>query len=119
MSELSKELNIIQLVKEVIKSDVENFELEYKDLKIKVQARQAAVVDTKPMLPSANEEQIEEMKLQESKTIAERIKERDETLLHDLDYLAPELAGDLRRDNIIKEGANGAYEFVEGETLDG
>lgn len=125
MSENIK-LDVIRLIKEVSKQNIDNFELEYEGMKIKMSASKLVKAEEIPSsnvlkqdeLPEASEREIEEMQRLEQKTIADRIKERDDSLLYELDYLAPEIAGDLRRSNIIKLSDSGDYEYVEeGETV--
>jgi len=118
MSDSKLNFDIIKLIKEVSKQGIKNFEFEYGDLKIKLSG---GVVEAAPnvqerVIPEASKRQLEELEEQEEKTIAERIKERDESLLDDIDFL-PELAGDLRRANIIKLGEGGVYEYVEQEGI--
>jgi hypothetical protein len=117
MSDSAINLDVIKLIKEVSKQGIQNFELEYGDLKIKLSGEKVVEQVKTESLPEASSEQIDEIEQQEQKTIVERIKEKDEDLLNDLDYLSPELAGELKRSNIIKIGDDGGYEYVEKESI--
>ena len=112
------DLDILKNVKEVSKQNLDSFELEYGDLKIKISGKTKQVVETKEELPAATQEQLSQIEEAEEKTIIQRLEEKDEGLLHDLDYVNPELAGELRRANIIRMAANGEYEYVDEERLD-
>jgi hypothetical protein len=118
MSNSRVDLDVIKLIKELSKQGFKDLELEYGDLKIKLSGDKVTSSIVPEQLPEASSEQIEEIEKLEQKSIAERIKERDESLLEDLDYLSPEIAGELRRDNVIRVGSNGAYEYIEQEGLD-
>lgn len=118
MSENSKfNLDVIRLVKEVSKQQIENFELEYGDIKIKMSASKSSIQPNivSNELPNASNDDLEQMEAQESKAVVDRIKEKDESLLEDLDYLDPELAGELRRANVIKVNDAGQYEYIDEE----
>ena len=116
-------LEILKIIKEVSKQNIASFELEYEGIKIKLtnsnkDNNEIEKVSNKHELPTASQEQLDEIEVQENKTIAKRIEERDEELLNEIDYLDPALAGQLRRANLVKVGLNGAYEYVEEERLD-
>ena len=122
MADIDIQLDLIKLIKEVNKQGIKNFELEYGDLKLKIKDEAPAmkaeeVIEKIHEIPEASSNQVEEMEAMEQKTITERLQERDEALLYELDFIAPEVAGDLKRNNIIRVGADGCYEYVDGEEL--
>ncbi len=118
MQDNNIKLDVIKLLKEVKLQGIKNLEIKYGDFELKIKDNNS-IQSMNTEIPEASKEQVDDMENMERRTIEERIKERDESLLDEIDFIAPELAGDLRRSNIIKVGSNNCYEYVEGETLSG
>lgn len=112
------EVDVIQLIKEIKKADFSDFNLELGDLKISITSPAEKIEEPqKEEVKQPSQEDIREMQLAERGNIVERIHEYDDEALQELDYLYPEMAGQLRRDGMIEIDNNtGAYKFTEKES---
>ena len=111
-----KQLDILEIIKEVKNSNFTEFKIKAKGIEIEMKAEkaekaEASEVDTpihSPQIAYKTQELVED----DTESLINRVKRQDESLLEELDY-DPDLKCDLMENNVIEMGVNGEYKYVE------